>query len=217
MPNNATIIDFIQSQVELKMKLANANPLAIRDIKNDIPVLVKAAIIDLQRNDILQPNTLRFHTIDNKEEQRNTDGVLDYYYISLPADFRELKKIAIDGLDSYRLAEDEDYLRNNAYTYFVTIEENENTVDHRLRLNPFPTDLQELFIRYYKDGSSVLFSEIKETYWDAVLANVLSRLGLVSEYVADSKMSDLVSQIKHPDGIGGKDRIKKRRPFYFGK
>jgi hypothetical protein len=217
MPSNATIVDFVLSQVQLKMKLANANPLAIRDIEKDVPILIKAAIIDLQRNDIIQPKTMRFATLDKKEEQRKIDGTLDYYFIAMPPKFREIKRLAVDGIDSYRLAEDEESLKSKPYTYYITVEENENETDYRLRLNPFPTDTQEIYIRFYEDGTSINFADVKETHWDAILTNVYNRLGFISDYAADSKMSDLVSQIKHPDGIGGKDRVKKRKAFYFGK
>ena len=218
----------IRNKIEMRTRVT-ADGKLVRDEATDgllqnISIYVNQAVVDLQRDNLLPPRELTFVALSRKEEQRKINGDLRYNYLKLETDFRELRELTVN---------DQHYLADDAWVYFATRYERDNTprftiinvdddVDQeprpRLILYPFPAEDDEITIKYYPDGSETSLDRISEKYYTAVLRKVETYLNLTDAVTAQHEIDSIVGQQLNPKGVNAINRSSGRvRGSYFGK
>lgn len=162
-----------------------------------VPTLVKRAIVDLQREDILPPVSIEDNGIELKEEFRDRNGNLVYNYIKLPKDFRKLSEFYVgDGLAPYSEVQHEYYLEN--ISKFNSLRSHPQTNDRVQRVfslthltiaentapkpilavYPFPDNDTLIRIKYHIDGTENSLIYVDENYYSLIVNTVEAYLGL---------------------------------------
>jgi hypothetical protein len=218
----------IRNKIEMKVRVTPDGKMvrdeATDNLLQDIPVYVRQAVIDLQRSNLLPPREWNFAAIEQKQEQRDTNGDIRYNYIQLPVDFRELRELEIGG---------EHYQSDTGSVYFpfrynkdgkkrYTILNVDNDTDElakpRLILYPYPTDDIFVSLRYMIDGSETSLKLIDEKYNTAILRKVEEYIGLIDRATAQNEINDVVSQQMNMNGVSPLNGSPKQIKFsYFGR
>lgn len=201
-----------------------------------VPTLVRRAVVDLQREDIIPPRILEKQAIDFKREYRDANGNLSYNYIELPKDFRKLHELFIDDdQPPYIEVQHENYLERisnwNSLArkgYAVNREQrifsfthlnNDETDASRpvLAIFPYPEDDVNVRIKYFVDGTENSLRYIDETYYTLIVNTVESYLGLRDPQSIDA--TDMTRQWKNRKGknIINSTMIRTRTNKLFGK
>ncbi len=224
--NKGTILDYVKFKVRSRMQLMSAVDTIIDQVIADIPIYVRAAVISLQRMDLIGPKEVQIDLVDKKENHYNkhTGDVL-YSYVRLPDDFRELKSMIIDPIPTidYKpsVNEYEAIRRYNDNEWYFVIRENEMVQDGpkvpRLIFVPWPGDNSVLLLSYHTNGLAESLDYLDETYWDAVADKVMAELNLVSQQKADQSAADVIAQKKNPYGRANANGAAPRvRSTFFG-
>lgn len=220
---DSTVIDYIRSSVELQLMLKGADKNMTATVSNTVPLLVSTSIVRLQRKNVLPPKEYRVTVSEVLDEQRRIDGTLNYNYVRLPDDFRELKSFFVqNNLDVIRYISEAEVLSlqtstSAKYYSLKTVKHDGNLGEEtRLLLNPVPEPSYELIINYYQKADKISFQELDKTYWDSLLFDVLVELGLKSSISADSELSDLLAEIKNKNTSSTSTKgYSTRVPKYF--
>lgn len=209
-----TIIEFVTRMLDSRG--------ADDKVLSNIPLYIQRAVVRLQRKDIFPSTNIRFTAKEKVETQLRNDGSTSYKYITLPKDFREIDKFDVEGLRYYWFANEYEIQRESSRRNqpLFTIKEVRNELSgerfNRLILQPFPDGDKEISIDYYIDGSVDSLDEIGQEYWEVILTNIETDLGLRSEQSSDSEMADVVNQHKHREGFGAFNQtIKRTKPSFF--
>jgi hypothetical protein len=188
----------------------------------NVPLYIQRALVRLQRKDLFPSINIRFLTKDQIETELRTDGSIAYQFITLPKDFREIDKFDVEDTRYYWFANEYEIQRESARRNqpLFTIKEVRDKITgnrrSRLVLQPFPQGDKEISIDYYIDGSEESLDYITQDYWEVILTNIETDLGLRSEESSNSEMADVVNQHKHREGFGRfNNTIKTTRPTFF--
>lgn len=197
---------------------------ATHELLQDIPIYIKQAVVDLQRDNLLPPRTLTYISQEVKEEQRDNKDVVKYNYIRLPKDFRELKELTIGG-EFYKAEDNYLYIskRYNVdnrprYTILRVDDDKDQEPTERLILYPYPSDDIEIEVKYYIDGSEISLRRLDEKYNSVILKKVETYLQLSDVVSTQEEINAMVGQSMNPRGINPHNNSTPRlRPRYFGR
>lgn len=225
------VVDYIKSsirnRIEMKQTVTQDGKLvrseASENLLQDIPIYVRQAVIDLQRDNLLPPKQIIFNTIDKKEEKRNASGELRYNYFQLPGDFRELHEFEVDG---------EHYKSDSGHVYFqyrferdsvkrytiVNVDTDPDKIaTPQLIFYPVPDDDDEVTLRYYIDGSETSLGSIDDRYYTAILKKVEQYLNLTDSVSAQAEINEIASQNMNQKGVNKFNNNTRVVPNYFGR
>lgn len=174
-----------------------------------VPTLVRRAIVDLQRDDIIPPRVLDVKSENVKREYLDANNELIYHYIETPKDFRKLYELVVyDDQIPYQQIHHDEYLskiseQNKQLRVFsVTFLNREDTDKSRIiiPMYPFPEDSAAIRLKYYIDGTEKSLNYIDETYHTVVVNKVEAYLGLRAPQLVDEESVDMARQWKNAKG-----------------
>lgn len=176
-------------------------------VMENIPAYVRRSIVKLQRKGLLPPHTLEYLAGQVRQKAYKADGDVNYNYITLPADFREIESWNIVESElHYEWVDNESYLvkrfsKDGKARFSIRELQNELGEDeYRLILAPFPEDTNNVTISYYIDGTDTSIKKIPEQYWEAILQTIETDLGLKDPMMSDGEINDTVYQQKNRKG-----------------
>lgn len=185
-----------------------------------VPTLVRRAVVDLQRDDILPPRVMSFKAIDKKKEYRDASGELYYNYIELPKGYRKLHELYVNDQDiPYKYVSHENYLESISKAKKVRKNDIESFPD-RLRLfstthinmgdndigkpiipiYPYPDDDVTLQLKYYIDGTENSLNLLDDTYHTLIVNKVQEFLNLRAPQDVTQLASEMASEWKNRKG-----------------
>lgn len=215
-----------------QLKQIVENSLRLREVPDaviaSVDTLIKRSILRLNKNDFLHPRTKEFTSVDEKNVKKYGEKTL--YYYELPIDFRAIDSFYVydsypyfwvDDLEALiqKKVEREDSDNTEARRYFTIYQENFDSKDKGqkwLVAIPFPEDDDVIRLRYHTNGKSENWDWIDEDYWEAVISEVESILGLVSPDQAEEQRTQAVKSTKEMKGSGSGQGFTKLRSSYFG-
>ncbi len=224
------LLEYINFRVRSKLNMVSAAQPIIDQILTDIPIHVKAAVISMQRLNMLPPKEVQYNLEREAEAHYNTHTQEELYrFLSLPVDFQSIKHFEIYPQIEKTfmpVANEHEarrrYIQNGDYTYLVRMNSivPDGPVKPRLILTPWP-ELTDgvLILNYNTDGSVDGLDYLDERYWEAVSDQVLLELNLVSPDKAERSLGQLNSQNINMNGNArvnnGPARL--RAKFFGGK
>jgi hypothetical protein len=193
-----------------------------------VPTLVRRAIVDLQREDILPPRILDFKAENVKREQLDANNELLYHYIEAPKDFRKLYELHVfDKRSPYQQVQHEEYLENiskankHIKIFSVTFVNNDTIDKSRviIPIYPFPEPTTAIRLKYHIDGTENSLNYLDETYHTVIINKVESYLGLRAPQLVDEESVDMARQWRNAKGknIINSTMIKTKPNRLFGK
>jgi hypothetical protein len=157
------------------------------DILANIPAHVRRAVFKLQQSNIIQPTQVEYTDVDLLTFT-DTSGNETYQYISLPEDFTELHKLYVNGVTPEWFVSPQGLLtkaRTDVGTVFYSVSTVKiaGVTTRILALANVPTDAV-ITMQYHALVTEALVETLSERYWEAVIKQVESYLGLPTTQAA---------------------------------
>lgn len=195
------------------LKQIVANSLELRGVEqkviDSVDTLIKRSLLRLSKNDILPPRTWEFTSGEHK--QQKTLGEQSYNFYKLPEDWRSLESFYVyDTPPYFWVKDDQTLIRNKVESdtntprrEFTIIHENldeDSKVQRWLVAFPFPDDDDKVRLKYYTNGMGDSYEWLDSVYWEMVISQVESILGLVSPQEADLHKAQAIKTNKETKG-----------------
>lgn len=212
MSERNSIIEIVRQDLEGK----NVSPA----ILENVPSYVRRAVIKLQSREILPPKRFEFNSLTQKQEKRDSNGELMYYFYYLPEDFRTLKEFYVRDVESnnplnvvpytyysydnymsvYQTLQNQNSSQSNVKIFTIT-DLNDNGENNRkiLICVPFPDNDKHVELKYYPDGVDTNLDYFSPRHWEAIIEQVHIILGLKSAQDEENTL-DEVSSVKNQKG-----------------
>ena len=212
----------LKSIVQNSLELKNVSPVII----SSIDTLLRRAIVRLHKNDILPPRVMEFISADKKNQRDFGDATVNYYV--LPEDFRAHEEFYVYDSKPYFWVDDDKHIHKrinadreeiNPQRQFTIVNQNFDSEDKGqkwLVAFPFPDDDATIRLKYYPDGSGGKYEWISQEYWEVVIAEVESIIGLNSQDNADHHRAKAVGQWKKRKGTNSNQAKTTLKATYFG-
>lgn len=199
------------------------------NVHSELPLLIKRSIIRLQNTGVLPFQSYEFVALDKKESKYDSDGTLNYHFIRLPNDLREIEELNVKSTDNniWKWLNNDDFYNIKPYQvdgYWYTLITTEvvpgDEPSQIMAFTPFPEDTDLIRIKYKTDGTDFSPRKINEKYWEAILSDVLVMMGLESEESSQRKINELTQRVHMPEGLGSntnKKVITTKKNFFGGR
>lgn len=210
-----TIVDYIRTMLEVYG--------ADDRVLNAVPLMIQSALLKLQRKDLFPPTTLKVIAGEKRQTLSNADGEIDYEFINLPKDYRQMKRWYLTSGKVYSWVDnefnlDERSAKRNALLYTIKDFQNDLTGEKETRLimSPFPENTEELVLSYFIDGTESSLERVTKEYWEVILTTIMVDLQMKLPMEAESVLSDLVSTQQEREGHNSFNKARKRiTPTFF--
>jgi hypothetical protein len=211
MSERNSIVEIVRNHLDMR----NVSP----NILENAPSLVRRAVVKLQAKQVLPPKVIEFLSVNKKEEKRDSNGELMYYFYYLPDDFKTLHEFYVKDTNSnnnsnivpYSYTSYDNYMANlqsisteNGQTtrkLFTITDINSEGENNRKALIavPFPADNIHIQIKYYPDGVDTPLDYFSPRHWEVIIEQVEIILGLRSPQDEEQTL-DEVSSWKNQKG-----------------
>lgn len=220
----SNIISVVRDSLEGRQNVSPA-------LLEKVPVYVKRATIDLQKDGVLPPKIFEFIASEEKQERRDGNGNLMYNFIYLPKDFMRLDQLTIHRNKGEKENKDSSpyqHVSNDSFfnrrrdsddrNFFSIVDYNSDDQQRKiLVLDPFPKDDDYIEVRYFVDGTEETLDRFGPNYWEAYIAKVENMLGLKNNTDAEEKVLEESSKWRNQEGSNQVNKTAKttkvRHPF----
>jgi hypothetical protein len=202
------------------LDLVNVGP----HILQKVPTLIKRAVIDLQKMDILPPKPIEFLSGYQEEIKKDLAGNTEYSYWRMPEDFRKLEELYVGD-------NEKPYVHVAYENYFWTQKDKEHKriftvadiqIDEALVpviiAQPFPSKSTAIRIKYHTNGTDKSLTYLNEEYHNVVIDKVMEMIGLKSPEQSENSAIEMSSTWRRRKGINRVNKTMERtKPSFFGR
>lgn len=189
-----------------------------------VPSLIKRAVVELQKVDVIPPKLYEFKSGDIEEIRIDALGKKEYSFWRMPEDFRKLQELYVgDNKGPYKYIQYENYFWDRSEDYrtrlftVTDITVNEAMVS-AIIIDPFPDKETAIRITYHTNGTDSSLEYLKEEYNNVIIDKVMELIGLKSREESESSAIEMSSQWRRRQGINVvNSTMQKIKPKFFGK